>query len=1080
MSRPSALARALVAAATCLAAPAGAFEYFDGRLQVHGYFEGQFRAIARDMSANDDWDLTQWYNVLNVEIEAALAPDGFGPFDLVSAFVRVEARYDCVWTKACGMFPSVDTYGNNARHFPFRYADGRESGLTGAVETGDRRLRHGIPIDQLGFHFKDFPQSGTRTPAYIWHVPGVSTLFGVPGPDGVQGTDDDPAFYVFDRYVQQGEEYRFGLRRVKGGENGRELQVLGPWGPRNTIVPNAALSDRANPFNPLDVNPIFGTPGAAALPFRPAPEVPVTQATTADRSRGLHYPNAAVARLLRSEEFDDFDQNFSEEELAWNRGASQQDEKELKEAYLDIEMFDSRLWIRVGKQSIVWGKTELFRTTDQFNPQDLALSTLPSLEESRISLWSARAVWSFYDVGPLEDVRAEIAANFDDFEPADIGRCGEPYTPFPACDKTAGLFAHGLAGFGLAGEVRPPDPWDSQKGIEIGARLEFRWDRFSFALTDFYGYEDLPWVDPVFLYERNVDPRTGRPRRAGSRAGCDPDGLFDGDTSGCLQPGVDAARNHHANLSRFAVICAASVGFNELDRSACAQSVFNSAELADPPIGLVSELLGWAMAGSPESALTIGGALAGVTLPTVPLNQGPTDGPGQGVAAAASLTLGNTLTDEQEALLGCGSFWGTTCDVSTTTAYGGLDLLNADLSILAQSWLGAQGTSGDPTTLDASFAQPGTVGFRGGPAGRVFYEGVSYVLPGARSPFATETDLDPSGWNANVDGCVSAMHAGCAGQGELLHPYTGQYFASELATFSWNFEQLLVALSGLGKPAVACPDGQVDTSGCRQIDEFLTSEPLRLDGCSFAKPQLCANVQALFAVAHTTRKTVRAGGNGRLGRMQFDWHDGGSGVLRYERRNVLGFAMDFAEDRSKSTWSLEATWIEGVPYEDNDQIDGTTDVDAYNLTVSVDRPTFIDFLNADRTFFINTQWFFQYLSGYREGMVSHGPFNVLATLRVETGYYRDRLTPGFTLVYDFNSASGAMIPDISYRFTENLSATVSVAWFWGRFDRIVPPTHPVGGTPFRGGKHAQNDYTEEGLSPVSDRDEVSLILRYTF
>jgi len=38
----------------------------------------------------------------------------------------------------------------------------------------------------------------------------------------------------------------------------------------------------------------------------------------------------------------------------------------------------------------------------------------------------------------------------------------------------------------------------------------------------------------------------------------------------------------------------------------------------------------------------------------------------------------------------------------------------------------------------------------------------------------------------------------------------------------------------------------------------------------------------------------------------------------------------------------------------------------------------------------------------------------------------------------------------------------------------------VGGTPFRGGRHAQREFTEEGLSPVADRDEVSLILRYTF
>ena len=80
--------------------------------------------------------------------------------------------------------------------------------------------------------------------------------------------------------------------------------------------------------------------------------------------------------------FGSYPFNISEIDRAFNRGASQQDEGELKEAYLDIEMFDSRLWLRVGKQSIVWGKTELFRTTDQFNPQDLALATLPSLEES--------------------------------------------------------------------------------------------------------------------------------------------------------------------------------------------------------------------------------------------------------------------------------------------------------------------------------------------------------------------------------------------------------------------------------------------------------------------------------------------------------------------------------------------------------------------------------------------------------------------------------------------------------------------------------------------------------------------------
>jgi hypothetical protein len=1082
MGRFFVIARMLVVAILVVPSSTTAFELFDGRFQINGFYETQVRAIARNWDSGDGWDLTQWQNILNLELEWEIAPDGVGPFDLVSSFARIEARYDCIWTRGCRVFDSVNTYGDHPRRFPKRYSDGRSSGLTGAVETGDRRLRHGIPVSQLGFHFKDVAQSRTATPAFLWHVPGVSTLFGVPGPDGVPGNADDPAFYVFERFVTPGDEYRFGLRRVKGAEDGSELQTLGPWSPRNTIDPIGTLADRANPFNPLDVHPIFGTPGSTAMPYRPAPAVAAATNDALGRrneARGLFVPNRAVSKLLADKEFDSFDQNFSQQELSWNRGASQQNEKELKEAYLDLEFFDSRLWLRIGKQNIVWGKTELFRTTDQFNPQDLALSSLPSFEESRIALWAVRGVWSLYEVGPLEDVRFELAANFDQVEPNDLGRCGEPYTPNPVCNKSAGLFAHGIAGFGLAGEVRPPHPWQSWKGLEFGARLEFRWDRFSFAVSDFYGFEDLPYVDPVFLYERNVDPRTGRPRLGGSRAGCDPEGLYDGDTSGCLAGGDDALRNHHANLQRFSVICAASVGFSGLDRSVCAQSIFNSTTLFGG-FAPIASALSWFLGGSEAAATLVGSGFApGVTLPVVELNRNP----GQvGEGPFVGFTIpGNALSDEQQALFGCGAFWATSCDTSTADAAGGVDLLNTDLSVLAMSWVGAPGTSGDWDPRDASIAQPGTVGFLGGPPGRFFEAGQAFTLPGARSPWPTETDLDPGGWNAAEDGCVSSIHPDCGGQRELLHPFTGVPFQSEVAAVSWNFQVLLVTLSGLGKPdGIACEPGSADTVGCRELDEFVNTDAFRLDGCSFARPQLCANVQALYAVAHTTRKTVRAGGNERYGRMEFDWHVGGSGVLRYQKRNVLGFSMDFAEDRTKSAWSFEATWIADVPYEDNDQRDGLTEVDLYNLTVSIDRPTFINFLNADRTFFINSQWFFQYISGYRDGFVRNGPFNVLATLRVETGYYQDRLLPGLTVVYDFGSASGALLPGIRYRFSESFSATVGISLFFGRFEAIDPATRQVGDPPFRGGRHADRDFTEQGIAPIRDRDELFLAIRKTF
>jgi len=323
---------------------------------------------------------------------------------------------------------------------------------------------------------------------------------------------------------------------------------------------------------------------------------------------------------------------------------------------------------------------------------------------------------------------------------------------------------------------------------------------------------------------------------------------------------------------------------------------------------------------------------------------------------------------------------------------------------------------------------------------------------------------------------VRASDPGCAasnggtGAHDLRQPFTGVFFQSEMAALSWNYLLTLVVLSGQGKAQKA-------------IDEFLPSDPFGLTrpgSCSYTMPQLCSNVQAIFAVAHTTRKTLRAGGNGAYGRADWDWDTAGSGVLAYNKRNVLGFSSDFAEDRTKSTWSFEATWIEGNKFQDNNSFDGLHNSDTYNLTISIDRPTFVHFLNPDRTFFINTQWFLQYVPDYRGSFTTNGPFNALATLHVDTGYYRDRLLPGITLVYDFNSDSGAVLPQVSYRFTDSFSATLSLSYFFGRFQGVDAPIASINDQPFRTGSGIDRDWVENGLAPIRDRDEIALRIRYTF
>lgn len=1253
-------------------------------------------------------------------------------------------------------------------------------------------------------------------------------------------------------------------------------------------------------------------------------------------ARGNFIPSKPFKELLESGRLADLPFNYSESERAWNRGYAQNDEKELKEAYLDIELMDSRLWLRIGKQSIVWGKTELFRTTDQFNPQDLALASLPSLEESRINLWAFRAVYSLYEIGPLSDVRVELAFNFDDFQASDFGACGEAFTPNVVCSLTLGAMVHGMTGVGVAGIVAPPYRWFDPRGWEMGARIEWRWDRFSFALTDFWGYNDLPTVEFITQFERNVDPFSGRPRRMGHYGRCDTDqqdnittrtaagldvnntdsqGFIDAiiadgsDGPGnptilaqyeegnvqesCLRPGPthrefyladlptnqdlsdlvgaaldirelrevpgvinpldqrlptnnsyrafiegNALDEHHANLNFFTWVCSSTVGFLSLDPNACAQTIFGSTRDVGG-VGPIALLIGALVGGQPgkNNLLTF---LSGntsdfipISLPVVTLDS-PADANPSNPETIAKRVLENygcfdpqheagdfdpdniqplspdnvgcgqaegkltkSLTPEQEALLGCGPFFGTNCDFS------GLDLLNAEASAMLQSFIGIEGTTkaldifrkqmkaagrddvdiyfrtdgwipflereqgedadGNIVDLDTivdPLLQPGTVRWRqagidtpvcttqhlGGrtrkengrkvtapdrlpgcrglvdfargddlrsPAeivqdfaasigelatvfsytsgqdfaglGEVngasatdgfyidekFFQFHEYVAPedaardangdiidvnddgipdhrypgiecspdidsvcfdalkdfedrpeyhnqwdeGYRldtdgSPFLLQLTASTSSADLRLPGFFDATslgtqdrstpncptcpelldgaRAGTGGQLGFGHPFTGDIFTSEMAGFSYNFMMMLVAFdedfqlaldtitSGpTGNTAVlprqiglsyteawfknGPPVGQrqgnchedVRSTQASQInrdaenqiicgverrrfavhyafsgnewgtsdpdetfeDPFLTAvkgssfsltyeyvenrfvgmEILESDSiegsgefieagahCSFITPQNCEIIQNIFAIAGVQNRSVKAGGSGEFGRRTFIWHSGGEVIAKFDRRNVLGLAVDFAEDVTKSNWGMEFTWVEGVRVSDYDEWDGLTTVDDYNLTISMDRPTFLNFLNPNKTFFLNTQWFFQYRDGYRNSMPSNGPINVLGLVFIQTGYFQDRLLPGVIGVYDFLSRSGAALPQVTFRYTENFSVIVGANIFMGREQIHEMPLAGIGPAANQRGKYAYKVGVENGISLVRDRDEVFLRLRYTF
>jgi hypothetical protein len=154
------------------------------------------------------------------------------------------------------------------------------------------------------------------------------------------------------------------------------------------------------------------------------------------------------------------------------------------------------------------------------------------------------------------------------------------------------------------------------------------------------------------------------------------------------------------------------------------------------------------------------------------------------------------------------------------------------------------------------------------------------------------------------------------------------------------------------------------------------------------------------------------------------------------------------------------------------------------MSISVDRPTFFNFLNPNRSFFVNFQFFINYLDDYEGGdddrdgnyAYSDGPVTGLVTLTVFTGYFQDRLNPRFTLVYHPTSGTGGVISGLNYRFTESFSTGFGFNHFMGHGPQAQGARFPIA-------LFTHPDTTSEkvsGLSPVRNRDEISWTVRYSF
>ena len=175
----------------------------------------------------------------------------------------------------------------------------------------------------------------------------------------------------------------------------------------------------------------------------------------------------------------------------------------------------SELFLRVGKQQVVWGRTDLFRVLDVINPVDYSRQNIyDELEDIRIPQWIASAEYRWGATSIFEDLNVQLVWNFDEFRPSDLGQGGTPYSILdagsfframnncwengctvsnfaplpPAVGDTPSLVAADF-GPGVIGirDVNLPDGHD-----QGGIKLEGVYNSVGFSLNYYHFYQQLP------------------------------------------------------------------------------------------------------------------------------------------------------------------------------------------------------------------------------------------------------------------------------------------------------------------------------------------------------------------------------------------------------------------------------------------------------------------------------------------------------------------------------------------------------------------------------------------------------------
>ncbi|MBR9885477.1 MAG: DUF1302 domain-containing protein [Oceanospirillales bacterium] len=170
----------------------------------------------------------------------------------------------------------------------------------------------------------------------------------------------------------------------------------------------------------------------------------------------------------------------------------------IRELYLSADKELSNgdvLSFRLGKQQVVWGKTDLFRVLDVINPVDYSRHNIyDELEDIRIPQWMLKVDWRMGPNQVLDDSNLSLVWNFDKFRPSNLGTCGQPYRILDAgC-----FFSSSIAGvIPIIHDVEEPE-W-SLANTQLGLKWEGVYGDATFSVNALTYRQQLPslhWRGP--------------------------------------------------------------------------------------------------------------------------------------------------------------------------------------------------------------------------------------------------------------------------------------------------------------------------------------------------------------------------------------------------------------------------------------------------------------------------------------------------------------------------------------------------------------------------------------------------------